>query len=129
MCRRLGGAATLKDADGVGVAGDVRAEKGRTGNSHSDFHHPVGNIDRLAGAAFVVSADAISPYAEPGSTARLAGWAESAADNLSKDRPLPASPVPTASAPATAMQSDARRAQHAIEQLESEVRHVASAVH
>jgi multidrug resistance protein MdtO len=89
----------------------------------------VGNVDRLAGAAFVVSADAISPYAEPGSTARLAAWAESAADNLSKDRPLPASPVPTASAPATAMQSDARRAQHAIEQLESEVRHVASAVH
>jgi multidrug resistance protein MdtO len=89
----------------------------------------VGNIDRLAGAAFVVSADAISPYAEPGSTARLAEWAESAADNLSKDRPLPASPMPAASAPATAMESDARRAQHAIEQLESEVRHVASAMH
>jgi multidrug resistance protein MdtO len=89
----------------------------------------VGNIDRLAGAAFVVSADAISPYAEPGSTARLAEWAESAADNLAKDRPLPASPVSTTSAPATAMQSDARRAQRAIEQLESEVRHVAAAVH
>jgi hypothetical protein len=87
----------------------------------------VGNIDRLAGAAFVVSADAISPYAEPGSTARLAEWAESAGDDLSKGRPLPASPMPTASAPA--MESDARRAQHAIEQLESEVRHVASAVH
>jgi multidrug resistance protein MdtO len=89
----------------------------------------VGNIDRLAGAAFVVSADAISPYAEPGSTARLAGWAESASDSVSRNRPLPASPVPTASAPATAMESNARRAQHAIEQLESEVRHVASAVH
>jgi multidrug resistance protein MdtO len=89
----------------------------------------VGNIERLAGAAFVVSADVISPYAEPGSTARLAEWAESAGDNLSRDRPLPASPMPTASAQAAAIDPNARRARHAIEQLESEVRHVASAVH
>jgi multidrug resistance protein MdtO len=89
----------------------------------------VGNIERLAGAAFVVSADVISPYAEPGSTARLAEWAESAGDNLSRDRPLPASPMPTASAQAAAIDPNASRARHAIEQLESEVRHVASAVH
>jgi multidrug resistance protein MdtO len=89
----------------------------------------VANVERLAGAAFVVSTDAISRYAEPGSTARLAEWAESAADNLSKDRPLPPSPVPTASSPVTAIEPDARLSQHAIEQLESEVQHVASAVH
>jgi multidrug resistance protein MdtO len=90
---------------------------------------PVANIERLAGAAFVVSTDVISRHAEPGSTARLAEWAESAADNLSRGRPVPPSPVPTASSPATAMEPDARLSQHAIEQLESEVQHVASAVH
>jgi multidrug resistance protein MdtO len=88
---------------------------------------PVAEIERLAGAAFVVTTDSISPYAEPGSTARLAQWAESAADNLSRNRPVPPSPVPAASplAPA-AMEPDARLAQRAIEQLESEVQHVAS---
>src|ERR1700691_2103917 len=80
----------------------------------------VASVDRLAGAAFVISTDAISPYAEPGSTARLAEWAESAADNVSRGRPVPPSPVPAASSPATAMEPDARLSQHAIEQLESE---------
>jgi multidrug resistance protein MdtO len=89
----------------------------------------VADIERLAGAAFVVSTDAISHNAEPGSTARFAEWAEYAADNVSRDLPLPPSPKPTALAPATPMEPDARRAQYAIEQLESEVRHVASAVH
>ena len=55
--------------------------------------------------------------------------AETAADNLSKDRPVPASPVPTDSSLATAIEPDARLSLHAIEQLESEVQHVASAVH
>jgi multidrug resistance protein MdtO len=87
----------------------------------------VANIERLAGAAFVVSTDAIYRSAEPGSTARIAAWAESAADNVSKDLPLPA--TPSALAPAIATEPDARRAQHALEQLESEVRHVASAAH
>jgi multidrug resistance protein MdtO len=87
----------------------------------------VANIERLAGAAFVVSTDAIYRNAEPGSTARIAAWTESAADNVSKDLPLPA--TPPALSPATAMAPDARRAQHALEQLESEVRHVASAAH
>jgi multidrug resistance protein MdtO len=90
---------------------------------------PLANVERLAGAAFVVSTDAISRYAELGSTARLAEWAESAADNLSGGRPVPPSPVPTASSPATAIEPDARLSQHAIEQLESEVQHVASAAH
>jgi multidrug resistance protein MdtO len=87
------------------------------------------NVERLAGAAFVVSTDAISPYAETGSTARLADWAESTADNVSKGRPVPPSPLPAASSPATAMEPDARLSLYAIEQLESEVRHVAAAVH
>jgi len=90
--------------------------------------HSVANIERLAGAAFVVSTAAISRYTEPGSTARLAEWAETAADNLSKDRPVPASPVPTDSSLATAIEPNARLSQHAIEQLESEVQHVASTV-
>jgi multidrug resistance protein MdtO len=88
---------------------------------------PVANVERLAGAAFVVSTDAISHHAELGSTARLADWTESAADNVSRGRPVPPSPVPTASSPATAMEPDARLSRHAIEQLESEVQHVASA--
>jgi multidrug resistance protein MdtO len=89
----------------------------------------VANVERLAGAAFVVSTDAISRFAEPGSTARLSDWAESAADNLSRGRPVPASPAPTAFSLATATEPDARSAQRAIEQLESEVQHVALAVH
>jgi multidrug resistance protein MdtO len=88
----------------------------------------VANVERLAGAAFVVSTDAISRYAELGSTARLAEWAESAADSVSRGQPVPPSPVPTGTSPATAIEPDARLSQYAIEQLESEVRHVASAV-
>jgi multidrug resistance protein MdtO len=89
----------------------------------------VASVDRLAGAAFVMSTDAISPYTEPASTARLAAWTESAADNVSSRRPLPPSPLPTASSPSTAIEPDARLSQYAVEQLESEVQHVASAVH
>jgi multidrug resistance protein MdtO len=89
----------------------------------------VADIERLAGAAFVVTADSISPHAESGSTARLAQWAESAADNLSRDRPMPPSPVPAASSAAPAMEPDGGLARHAIKQLESEVQHVASAMH
>jgi multidrug resistance protein MdtO len=94
----------------------------------------VADVERLAGAAFVVSTDAISRSTEPGSTARLAEWAESAAGNVSTGRPvppspLPSSPVPTASSAPTAIEPDARLSQQAIEQLESEVQRVASAVH
>jgi multidrug resistance protein MdtO len=88
------------------------------------------DIERLAGAAFVVTTDSISPYAEPGSTARLAQWAESAADNLSGNRPVPPSPLRAVSSPApAATEPDARRAQLAIEQLESEIQHVVSATY
>jgi len=89
----------------------------------------VANIERLAGAAFVVTTDAISPNAESGSTVRLAEWAESAADNVSKGRPVPPGPALTPSSPATAIEPGARLRLHAVEQLESEVQHVASAVH
>ena len=89
----------------------------------------VASIERLAGAAFVVTTSAIFPSAEMGSTARLAEWAESAADNVSSGRPVPPSPMPIVSSPATASALGAHLSQHAIEQLESEVQHVASAVH
>ena len=89
----------------------------------------VASIERLAGAAFVVTTDAISRDAEPGATARLAEWAESAADNVSRGRPVPPGPAPIVSSPATAVEPGARSGSHAVEQLESEVQHVASAMH
>jgi multidrug resistance protein MdtO len=88
----------------------------------------VATVERLAGAAFVLSTDAISLHTEPGSTVRLAEWAETAADNFSRNRPVPASPVPAAASLATAIEPNARLSQRAIEQLESEVQHVASTV-
>ena len=88
---------------------------------------PVANIERLAGAAFVVSTESISRNAEPGSTARLAEWAESAADNVSKGRPLPPNPVPSSWPPAMTTDPGAHVSRDAIQQLESEVQHVASA--
>jgi multidrug resistance protein MdtO len=88
----------------------------------------VASVDRLAGAAFVMSTDPISRYAAPASNAPLAEWAECAADNVSRGRPLPPSPVPTASALATATEPDARLSLHAIQQFKAEVQHVASAV-
>jgi multidrug resistance protein MdtO len=90
---------------------------------------PVANVERLAGAAFVVTTDSILSHAEAGSTARLAAWAESAADNVSRGQPVPPSPVPAGSSPATAIDFHARLSRHAVEQLESEVQHVASAAH
>ena len=89
----------------------------------------VESVERLAGAAFVVTTDAISPYAETASTARLAAWAESAADNVSSRRSVPPSPVPTTPPLEGAIEPGARLSLHAIEQLESEVQHVASAAH
>jgi multidrug resistance protein MdtO len=89
----------------------------------------VASVERLAGAAFVFTTDAMSPGTETASTARLAAWAESAADNVSGHRPLPASPVPTTTSLESAMEPGARLTQRAIEQLESEVQHVASATH
>ena len=89
---------------------------------------PLSDIERLAGAAFVLTTDSMAPYAEPESTAWMAQWAESAAENLSRHRLLPPSSVPAvSSSPPAAAETDARRAQRAIQQLESEVRHVASA--
>jgi multidrug resistance protein MdtO len=90
----------------------------------------VGDIERLAGAAFVVTADSISVHAQAGPIARLAQWAESAADDLSRNPAMPPGPAPAAFPPASAaVGPEARLAQQAIEQLESEVRHVASAMH
>ena len=89
----------------------------------------VASVERLAGAAFVVTMDAVSPCAETASTAWLATWAESAADSVSSRRPLPPSPAPSTTSPASAIEPGARISQHAIEQLESEVQHVASAAH
>ena len=98
--------------------------------SHARESHnvpSVASVERLAAAAFVLATDVISPYAETASTARLAAWAESAADDVSSRRPLPPSPTPNTTAPESAIAPGARISQHAIEELESEVQHVASA--
>jgi multidrug resistance protein MdtO len=99
------------------------------GHVRESLHVPsLASVERFAGAAFVVTSDAISSYVETASTIPLAAWAESAADNVSSRRPLPPSPVPARLSPATA-ERDARLSQQAIEQLESEVQHVASTAH
>jgi multidrug resistance protein MdtO len=98
--------------------------------SHARESHnvpSVASVERLAAAAFVLATDVISPYAETASTARLAAWAESAADDVASRRPLPPSPTPSTTAPESAIAPGARISQHAIEELESEVQHVASA--
>src|SRR3984885_5334733 len=100
--------------------------------SHARESHSVpsvASVERLAAAAFVLATDVISPYAETASTARLAAWAESAADDVSSRRSLPPSPTPSTTAPESARAPGARISQHAIEELESEVQHVASAAH
>jgi multidrug resistance protein MdtO len=100
--------------------------------SHAPEHRSVpflADIERLAGAAFVASTTAIAHSAEPASIARLAEWADSAAENVSRNRPLPPSPGPITSGLATAMQPEARLSLNAIDQLEWEVRRVAAAVH
>jgi multidrug resistance protein MdtO len=89
----------------------------------------VASVEQLAGAAFVVTTDAISPYAESASTARLAAWAESAAENVSSRRSVPPSPVPASTPLESAIEPGARLGLHAIEKLESEVQHVASTAH
>jgi hypothetical protein len=89
----------------------------------------IASVERLAGTAFVLTTDAISPYAETGSTVPLAAWAESAADNVSRGRPVPPSPVRTTTSLESAIEPGARLSQPAIEGLESEVQHVASAMH
>ena len=87
----------------------------------------VSDVDKLAGAAFVVAADAIAPFAEATRVTRVADWAAAAADDLTSNRPVPPGPD-TMKAPA-ADSPVARAAQDAIQQLESEARRVASALH
>jgi multidrug resistance protein MdtO len=89
----------------------------------------IASVERLAGTAFVLAATASSPYSETGLTAPLATWAESAADSVSGGRPVPPSPAHFTTSPDSAMEPGARLSLHAIEQLESEVQHVASAAH
>ena len=91
---------------------------------------PLSDIERLAGAAFVVTTDSISPMSNRNP---LPGWPngpilpQTASREIGRLAPSPVPAGPSA-APA-AMEPDARLARHAIEQLESEVQHVASAMH
>ena len=85
------------------------------------------DLERLAGAAFVVTADAISSWADLGAVTRLADWADSAAENILQNRALQPKPAVTASQPAVSPSE--RTAMRAVHQLESEVAHVAAAMH
>jgi multidrug resistance protein MdtO len=81
-------------------------------------------IEELAGAAFVLTSEAISPV-ESAATAPLADWAMSAADQVNRGAAVP--PAPSARAAAGDLAS--RAAQLAIEQLQLEAAHVATATH
>jgi multidrug resistance protein MdtO len=85
------------------------------------------DVERLAGAAFVVTADPISSLADSAAVTRLADWADSAAEDILHNRTLLPRPAATASQPTTS--PAARTAERAVQQLESEVAHVAAAMH
>jgi multidrug resistance protein MdtO len=85
------------------------------------------DMEKLAGAAFVVTADSIAPLADSAAVTRLADWADAAADDILQNRALLPRPAATASQPAAA--PAARTAERAVHQLESEIAHVAAAMH
>jgi multidrug resistance protein MdtO len=87
----------------------------------------VADIARLAGAAFVVTTDSISPYTERNLTAQLVQWTESAADSISLNQPMPSSPAVRVQSHPLSDADPHPLSQKALGQLESEVRHVASA--
>jgi hypothetical protein len=90
----------------------------------------VTDIERLAGAAFVVNSDSISLHADRESTAAYSRWAEFAADSVSRNQPAPPNPsLALLSQALPPIEPRALIAQCAIEQLASEVRHVASSMH
>jgi multidrug resistance protein MdtO len=89
----------------------------------------VADIERLAGAAFVVTADSISPYIERGSTGQFVQWVESAANSISRNQPMPNIPAARVRSPPLSSADPQALSQKALEQLESEVRHVVSATH
>jgi multidrug resistance protein MdtO len=87
----------------------------------------VSDVDTLAGACFVVTAEAIAPFTEATHVMRVADWAACTADDLLRNRPV--TPSPDAMKSAAAASPAARAAQNAIHRLETEARHVASALH
>jgi multidrug resistance protein MdtO len=90
----------------------------------------VSSVERMAGAAFVVASDSLGPYAKLESTTPIVQWANSAADSVSGNQPLPRLPEDRGrmhSASSTDLL--ALLARRAIERLDSEVQHVASAIH
>jgi multidrug resistance protein MdtO len=89
----------------------------------------VADIERLAGAAFVVTTESISPDTGRDSTAHFAQWAESAADSISRNQPMPGSPAARVRLQLLSDADPRALSQKALEQLESEVQHVASALH
>jgi multidrug resistance protein MdtO len=88
----------------------------------------VNQVERLAGAAFVVALASMPPDTQRESAASIAQWAESAADSVSRNEPLPRIPAAAHRYPA-APSTDLRGslAGLALEQLVSEAQHVASA--
>jgi multidrug resistance protein MdtO len=87
----------------------------------------VADIARLAGAAFVVTTDSISPYTERNLTAQLVQWTESAADSILRNQPMPSSPAARVQSHPLSDADPHPLSRKALGQLESEVQHVASA--
>ena len=87
----------------------------------------VADIERLAGAVFVVTSESIDSSGSRDYTDRIARWVESLADSISQGSLLP--PPPAAWTPAAQgllQGAPAALARCAVKQLESEVKHVAS---
>ena len=98
------------------------------------------DIERLAGAAFVVTTTSLTPYADPDALSRMAQWARLGADRVLRSESLPrvppmplvprmplVSPMPLASQRgAASTETGEVLAQRAMAQLVSEAQHVAS---
>jgi multidrug resistance protein MdtO len=83
-------------------------------------------IQELAGAAFVLTSDKISPV-NPMATTALADWATSAADQVNRGGTVPAFAAMAAPAPSASGDFASRTAQLALEQIQLEAVHVATA--
>ena len=90
----------------------------------------VADVEKLAGAAFVLASDSIARSTDPAALAPWIYWAKAAADHLSRNEPVPAAPAPALELqPLSAADPQSLLARQALEKLALEVGHVATAEH
>ena len=90
----------------------------------------VADVEKLAGAAFVLASDSIARSTDPAALAPWIHWAQTAADSLSRNEPVPAAPAPALELqPLSAADPQSLLARQALEKLALEVGHVATAEH